>query len=134
MLGPQKIGASVSNNEKQMVFLVHAWSAYKKRYLGYGVLVNVFQTVFKGADNPKGCGPFFGLTTADGTDRKNQLKVNWCDGSKVPIDQVLSWECPPTGTRVRLCMHIYRHIYIYTYNSYVSMWCACVTITLTCLT
>ena len=97
-------------------------------------VMECWSTFFKGADNPKGCGPFFGLTTADGTDRKNQLKVNWCDGSKVPIDQVLSWECPPTGTRVRLCMHIYRHIYIYTYNSYVSMWCACVTITLTCLT
>ena len=61
---------------------------------------------YKDKDNPVGVGKHFGVLTHDDIDPhkkagRNELDVDWFDGKRIPIKQVLCWLCPPKGTQLR---------------------------------
>ena len=58
------------------------------------------------SDNPIGVGKHFGVVACDALDPdkkadNDSLDVNWYDGERIPIKQVLTWLCPPKGTILR---------------------------------
>ena len=57
---------------------------------------------YKSTGNPIGVGACFGVTVKHGTDKDNQLDVEWYDGERLAVKQVLSWTCPPVGSKLRV--------------------------------
>ena len=58
------------------------------------------------SDNTIGVGKHFGVVACDALDPdkkadNDSLDVNWYDGERIPIKQVLTWLCPPKGTILR---------------------------------
>ena len=57
---------------------------------------------FKSSENPKGVGPYFGVTKDDGMDPSHKLYVRWCDKQTLQIEQIASWVCPPVNEKAAL--------------------------------
>ena len=70
------------------------------------------------SDNPIGVGKHFGVVACDALDPdkkadNDSLDVNWYDGERIPIKQVLTWLCPPKGTILRCITKPDQHTKIY---------------------
>ena len=90
------------NKREDMVVVVLTEYARKKRAAGY----EQHHSYKNKSDNPIGVGKHFGVVACDALDPdkkadNDSLDVNWYDGERIPIKQVLTWLCPPKGTILR---------------------------------
>ena len=78
-------------------------SCSSSKYVPKGtVMMDHWPEEYQTEDNPLGVGSCFGVSQTDGTDKDGQLDVSWYDGKRVSVKQVLSWECPPVGAKLRV--------------------------------